>query len=85
MVGLALELSCWQCYLRYKEVHILSSFVIILYKKERNKKILSVEINMAHQLGISIKYLKQTIHLNPVHQCNIKRNLTDQVSTVHIN
>ena len=30
---------------------------------------------MAHQLGISIKYLKQTIHLNPVHQCNIKRNL----------
>ena len=52
---------------------------------ERNKKILSVEINMAHQLGISIKYLKQTIHLNPVHQCNIDRNLIDQVSTVHRN
>ena len=40
---------------------------------------------MAHQLGINIKYLKQTIHLNPVHQCNIKHNLIDQVSTVHIN
>ena len=39
---------------------------------------------MAHQLGVTIKYLKQTIHLNPVHQCNIKRNLIDQVSTVHI-
>ena len=42
---------------------------------------------MAHQLGGSIKYLKQTIHLNPVrmHQCNIKRDLIDKVSTVHIN
>ena len=27
MVGLALELSCWRCYLRYKEVHMISSFV----------------------------------------------------------
>ena len=35
---------------------------------------------MAHQLGISLKYLKQTIHLNPVHQCNIKRNLIDHYS-----
>ena len=54
-------------------------------RKGINKKILSVEINMAHQLGVSIKYLKQTIHLNPVHQCNINRNLIDQVSTVHRN
>ena len=38
---------------------------------------------MAHQLGVSLKYLKQTIHLN---QCiNIKSNLVDQVSTVDIN
>ena len=40
---------------------------------------------MGHQLGVSIKYLKQTIHLNPVRQCNIKCNLIDQVSTVHFN
>ena len=38
--------------------------VLLLYKKERNKNFVSIEINMAHQLGVSIKYLKQTIHLN---------------------
>ena len=31
---------------------------------------------MAHQLGISIKYLKQTMHLNPVHQRNIRGGWT---------
>ena len=39
---------------------------------------------MAYQSDVSIKYLKKTIHLNPVHQCNIKPNLIDEVSTVHI-
>ena len=28
------------------------------------KILFQIEINMAHQLGVSIKYLKQTLHLN---------------------
>ena len=61
-----------------------SKILIFYIKRKGIKKFFQFEINMAHQLGISIKYLKQTTHLSPVHQCNIKRNLIDQVSTVHI-
>ena len=69
-------------YKKFVEHHVIK---LILLKISSIEDIFN-KINLITWCSTNFLYkIKQTIHLNPVHHCNVKRNLIDQVSTVLIN